>query len=313
MARFWHVKRVLVTGARGFIGRAVFQPLIERGFEIVAIGSGAPANVDPATRWITSDLLAAGAAAKLIETAQPTHLLHLAWYTDHGKFWNGQQNLAWLAASAQLVGAFASAGGRRAVIAGSCAEYDWSAAAPCHEFFTPLRPHTIYGVCKKILLEVSSAHAARAGFALAWARLFLLHGPHEQPVRFVPSLIRGMLARVPTPMTSGLQHRDVLHVADVADALVSILDSAVTGPINIGSGEPVHLLDVAKHIADRLDGVELLRVGELPARTDDPIALYPDVSRLRHEIGWAPRLSLADGLDDSIAWWRSQFAARSPE
>jgi len=303
------LKRVLITGARGFIGRQALRPLMQRGFEIVASTSGDAANADPAARWISCDLLAPGAAERLVAEARPTHLLHLAWYTDHGKFWNGRENLPWLAASVQLVDAFAAAGGRRAVIAGSCAEYDWSAPHPCRESSTPLRPHTIYGTCKKALLEVVSAHAARAGVALAWGRIFLLHGPHEEPARFVPSLIRAMLAGQPAPMTCGLQQRDFLHVADVADAFATLLDGAVTGPVNIGSGEPVRLLDVATHIARRLDGLALLQAGALPARPDDPDALYPDVARLRDEVGWAPRLSLAAGLDDSIAWWRSQDTA----
>jgi nucleoside-diphosphate-sugar epimerase len=303
------LNRVLITGARGFIGRHALRPLAERGYEIVAPTSGVASNGDPAVRWVACDLLAAGAAERLIAETQPTHLLHLAWYTEHGRFWNGRENLPWLAASVQLVDAFAAAGGRRAVIAGSCTEYDWSAPQPCCESSTPLRPHTLYGTCKKALFEVASAHAALAGISLAWGRIFLLHGPHEGAARFVPSLVRAMLAGRPAPMTHGLQRRDFLHVADVADAFAALLDSAVTGPVNIGSGEPVRLLDVATHIAHRLDGIPLLHAGALPARPDDPDALYPDVARLRDEVGWAPHFSLADGLDDSIAWWRSQDAA----
>ena len=211
----------------------------------------------------------------MVAETQPTHLLHLAWYTEHGSFWNQSENLAWLAASVRLVGAFAAAGGRRAVIAGSCAEYDWSAPQPCSESATPLRPHTLYGTCKKALFEVTSAHAALAGLSLAWGRIFLVHGPHEAHARFVPSLIRSMLAGQAVPMTHGLQRRDFLHAADVAEAFAALLDSAVIGPVNIGSGDPLRLIDVANHIAGRLDAARFLRVGELPARSDDPDALYP--------------------------------------
>lgn len=303
------MKRVLVTGARGFIGRNSLQPLAERGYEIVAPTAGTVPGGDPVARWIICDLLDAGAMERLIVATRPTHLLHLAWYTEHGRFWNGRENLPWLAASIRLIDAFVASGGERAVIAGSCAEYDWSAPQPSGEFATPLRPHTLYGACKKALLEVASAHAAIAGFPLAWGRIFLAHGPHEGSARFVPSLIRSMLAEQPALMTHGLQQRDFLHVADVADAFAALLDCAVTGPVNIGSGQPVRLLDVATHIARRLDRIPLLQAGALPHRQDDPAALYPDTTRIRDEVLWTPRFSLASGLDDSIAWWRSQVAA----
>lgn len=302
------MKRVLVTGARGFVGRGVIRPLAARGYEIVAPTSSLAAGGDPAARWVTCDLLAAGEAERLIAATQPTHLLHLAWYTEHGRFWNGSENLAWLAASLRLVDAFAAAGGQRAVIAGSCAEYDWTAPSPFEEGTTPLRPHSLYGACKKALMEVASAHAALAGFSLAWGRIFLLYGPHEAPARFVPGLIGAVLSGRHFPMTHGLQRRDFLHAADVADALVALIDSAVCGPVNIGSGEPVRLLDVATQVAGRLDAVSLLRPGTLPARPEDPDEIYADVSRLRDEVGWNPRFSLAEGLDDSIAWWRAQRA-----
>lgn len=303
------MKRVLVTGGRGFIGRHALRPLAERGYEVlVPTTSAAPSRV-PGVHLVSCDLLAPGAAERLVAETRPTHLLHLAWYTEHGCFWNSPENLAWLAASVQLVGAFTAAGGRRAVVAGSCAEYDWSGPQPCSEHATPLRPHTLYGTCKKALFEVSSAHAVLAGLSLSWGRIFLVHGPHEAHARFVPSLIQSMLMQQAVPMTHGLQRRDFLHAADVAEALAALLDSEVIGPVNIGSGEPVRLIDVANHIAGRLDAARLLRVGELPARSDDPDALFPDVTRLSDEVGWKPRRSLAAGLDDSIAWWRAQNAA----
>jgi len=303
------VKRVLVTGGRGFIGRHAIRPLTERGYEVLVPTRSASAGRDLGVHLVSCDLLSPGAAERLVAETQPTHLLHLAWYTEHGSFWNSRENLAWLAASVRLIGAFTAAGGRRAVIAGSCAEYDWCAPQPCIESATPLRPHTFYGTCKKALFEVTSAHAALAGLSLAWGRIFLVHGPHEAHARFVPSLIRSMLARQAVPMTHGLQRRDLLHAADVAEAFAALLDSEVIGPVNIGSGDPVRLVDVASHIAGRLDAAQFLRAGELPARPDDPGALFPDVKRLTDEVGWKPRFSLAAGLDDSIAWWRAQHAA----
>jgi nucleoside-diphosphate-sugar epimerase len=113
-------------------------------------------------------------------------------------------------------------------------------------------------------------------------------------------------------MTDGLQQRDLLHAADAAAACVALLDSGVTGAVNIGSGQPTTLLDVARCIARELDALPLLRPGFVPAREGDPAALYPDVGRLFREVGWTPSMSLEEGLRRSIAWWRSRSATCPP-
>jgi nucleoside-diphosphate-sugar epimerase len=86
---------------------------------------------------------------------------------------------------------------------------------------------------------------------------------------------------------------------------VALLASEVRGVVNIGSGEPValrHLIELAAAIIGRPDLVDL---GAMPPRSDDPPLLIPNVRRLREEVGWQPRFSLDEGLRDTIAWWRA--------
>ena len=153
-----HRLRVLVTGATGYVGRRVTGPLEALGFEVHAAG-----------RAQGVDLLATGGADALLAQVQPTHLLHLAWYTEHGLFWTSRENLRWVDASLRLLQAFASGGGRRAVVAGTCAEYDWVPGGTFSEWRTPLRPATLYGAAKLGLHEVwSRGLAAQEGVELAW-------------------------------------------------------------------------------------------------------------------------------------------------
>ncbi len=132
--------------------------------------------------------------ARLLAEVRPTHLLHLAWIAEHGRYWEAPENDAWVDASIDLTARFAAMGGKRFVGAGSCAEYDWSdgslAAGVCEEGLTPCRPSTLYGRSKLRFCEHLSAHGA---LSQAWGRLFFLYGPWEDPRRLVPTIIQSLL------------------------------------------------------------------------------------------------------------------------
>jgi nucleoside-diphosphate-sugar epimerase len=299
-------RRVLVTGATGFIGRHALAPLLERGLEVHAVTSrDAPPPQAPAdVSWHRADLLEPGTHDALLEAAAPTHLLHLAWYAEHGRFWTSTENLRWSAATISLVQAFAERGGRRAVLAGSCAEYRWGEPGPCVESVTPLEPATLYGTAKNATRAVLQAAAGELGIELAWGRVFFLYGPGEAPGRLVASVIRALLAGERAPTSDGRQVRDFLHVADVAGAFAALLDSPVTGPVNIGSGDARPLLDVITAIGAATGRPDLLDVGALAPRAGDPEELVADIARLRDEVGFVPAIGLDEGIERTVDWWR---------
>lgn len=298
--------RVLVTGGRGFVGRQVLPLLAARGHEVHALSSRDVGDGEDGARWHRADLLAPGQAERAVRDVAPDALLHLAWYTEHGRFWTSLENYRWVGASLDLFRAFAEGGGARVVATGTCAEYDWSAAGTLHETETPLEPATPYGACKLATGRLLASLAERTGMRAAWARLFFLYGPHEHPDRLVPSVARSLLAGEPARCTHGAQRRDFLHVRDVAGALVALLESGVTGPVNVASGHDVALRAVVEGVARHAGRPELVRLGALPAPDNDPPRLAASAARLRDEVGWAPALALDAGLADAVAWWRAR-------
>ena len=129
--------RVLITGAGGFIGRWSAAPLLHQGYEVHAVLSRsahvqAPPELQGATLH-SADLLNVSDIDALLERAAPTHLLHFAWVATPGVYWHSPDNGRWLAASDHLLRRFAALGGSRAVVAGTCAEYDWQRAGVCVE------------------------------------------------------------------------------------------------------------------------------------------------------------------------------------
>lgn len=300
-------RRVLVTGASGFIGRFVLPHLTARGYEVHAVTSQTDVNPSATgVQWHRADLMAETTANSLMVEILPTHLLHLAWYAEHGKFWTAAQNLDWIAASLRLVRTFADCGGQRFVGAGTCAEYDWSSGY-CDDTQPAGGGATLYGVSKDATWRVIEACARQMGISAAWGRIFFLYGEGEHPARLVSSVITALLRGEPALCSAGDQRRDFLHADDVAAAFVAVLDSDINGAVNIASGEAVPIKTIVARIGDMIGRSDLIRLGARPSPQGDPPVIAANVSRLRDSVGWSPRLTVDQGLTRSIAWWRKEL------
>ncbi|MBF0154184.1 MAG: NAD(P)-dependent oxidoreductase [Magnetococcales bacterium] len=299
--------RVLVTGASGFIGRQVVRHLHERGYEVhaTALDRLDDATIPREVTWHPLDLLSMADQERVLDGVRPTHLLHLAWNATPGTYWTTPDNLRWVQAGLALLEGFQARGGQRLVLAGSCAEYDWSYGF-CSEQTTPVRTKTLYSICKNSLWRIAEGFAARAGLSAACGRVFFLYGPHEYPSRLVPYVIQSLLRGETASCSHGNQIRDFLHVEDVAAGFAALLESPAAGVVNIASGQPVRLREIIHAIADRLGRRDLIRLGAVAVPPDDPPLVVADVRRLTGETGWSPRHDLHTGLAETIAWWRSR-------
>jgi nucleoside-diphosphate-sugar epimerase len=300
------VSRVLLTGASGFLGAHAIASLTEAGHEVHAIARAepSPGAVRLGVTWHQLDLTDARAAEALTAEIAAEHLLHLAWYVEHGLYWQAPENVVWVEATLRLLRAFAVAGGRRAVIAGTCAEYEWSQEEAYDERTTPLVPTTMYGVAKHATHLVAERFAANAGVELAWGRIFMPYGPGERGERLVPSVVRALLAGEEAPVSEGAQERDFMYGEDVGHAFAAILDSDAQGAINVASGRCCTIREMVTLIAEAVGRPELVRWGAVPTRTDEPPRLIADVHRLREEVGFDSRVALEDGVQRTVAWWR---------
>jgi nucleoside-diphosphate-sugar epimerase len=302
------VSRVLVTGGSGFLGAPLVERLAARGHEVHVVSSRpAPETPGPAA-WHRADLLSPEGADSALDQVRPTHLVHLAWVTTPGVYWGSVDNLAWVEASLRLARAFLERGGQRFLGAGSCAEYAWDGGTLSEES-TPLRPRSRYGVAKGAVKTQLEAATAETEAEVAWARLFFIYGPGEHPDRLVPTVARSVLAGDSARCTAGTQLRDYVFVDDAAEAMAALLDSGVTGPVNIGSGAPVPVHELAQAVAREAGRPDLLRLGALPTPPDEPDEITADVRRLREAVGVVPSTTIDDGVRRTVDWWRAQRAA----
>jgi len=302
------VKRILVTGASGCIGRHCLPQLVARSYEVHAVSSR-PLVAGPSSsvQWHRADLLKADDVSQLIAKVRPTHMLHLAWYVVPGQWAQARENYFWVQASLDLLRQFHAVGGTRVVMAGSCMEYDWRDGY-CSEGSTPTNSATFYGACKNAIRLMLEGYSRTSGFSGAWGRIFFLYGPYEHPMRLVASVIRSLLRGEPARCSHGAQRRDYLYVADVAAAFTALVDNELEGPINIASGQATAVKDIVGRIATRLGREDLVRLGAIPTDPDEAPLVVGDVRRLNKELGWRPQYDLDTGLEETIAWWRGQLS-----
>ena len=109
--------KILLTGASGFLGRGVVDLLSCQGIDTIVAGRRLPHGI-LASNFLQVDLLGSVNFDELVKSSGATHLLHLAWYTEHGKYWTSPINLRWVDATVRLTEAFCLAGGQQVVLAG---------------------------------------------------------------------------------------------------------------------------------------------------------------------------------------------------
>jgi nucleoside-diphosphate-sugar epimerase len=302
--------RVLLTGATGFIGSHLARLLVGEGHEVAAIvrpnaDRWRIADIEPRLRLIVGDLRCFGHMRQDIRAHRPEICVHLAWQGWSGRA-EAEANLSSLAVSLEVLRAMVELSCDRFVAAGTCFEYDLSYDRLSES--TPLRPHDLYGACKKSLFEVAQPFSALTGVSVATARIFYSYGPFEDARRLVPSITRALLRGEEAKVTRGEQVRDYLHVSDIVSAIWHLSRGTVTGAVNVASGEAVTIADMARRIAAMLGREDLLQLGALPYRDGEPMHIVADPSRLRCDLGWKPAFDLAAGLADTVAWWRRQVA-----
>ena len=298
--------RVLVTGGSGFIGQHCLTQLHAKGFDVHAVSSVSQVST-PIVRWHKANLLDTEQARALVRAIKPSHLLHLAWCTQHGKYWTSLDNLNWVQSSLTMVEAFTESGGQRVVVAGTCAEYEWGHGI-CIEDETPLVPATLYGTYKHALQLMLRSWSKQTGLSSAWGRVFSLYGPRENPERLVASVIRALLRGESATCGNASLVRDYLHAEDVASAFVALLESTLEGPVNIGSGVGVSLAEIVKNIAEKLGASSLVHL-KVPQSSSEPKLLTADVLRLA-STGWRRKFDLDSGLASTIEWWHLEHGSR---
>ena len=302
--------KVFITGASGFIGSHVARVLIKAGHKVLALADSTD------NLWRLYDILPhfeilRGTIPDIFNFQeqllawQPQTCIHLAWYTEPGKYLSSRENLVSLQGSLGLMQILSESSCEQFIGAGTCAEYETKAELLSETDKT--KPQTLYATAKLAFQMLGEQISARSNMRFAWGRIFYLYGRQEDPRRIVPSAILALLKGDVFPATPGEQIRDYLHVTDVANAFLALMEQKASGIYNICSARPIHIREILDLIGELTGRQGLLEHGALPYREWEPMFICGNNDRLK-ALGWEPYVDLRSGLNDTIHWWKDSHS-----
>jgi UDP-glucose 4-epimerase len=308
---FFLHKRVLITGASGFVGRHLLRQLHDYGAQISTISRN-PGNFGQKIDEHAIDITNAHGIYECIQNIQPEYIFHLAAYKQRDA---GIQSF-YSSVETNLIGTlnvFSAAKDvhsiQSVVTLGTAEEYG-NKRSP---FSEQLResPVTPYSFSKSCVSHMGELFFHLYDLPVVIVRPTIAYGPGQGTDMFLPSLIFSLLQDKPFDMTFGEQTRDFVYITDLVRAVIlaSGKNSARGEIINIGSGVSVRLADVAKKIERMLHKKGLVNLGGKPYRKNEVMDYNVDLKKARKVLGWTPEISLEEGLTSTIAHYQGVINA----
>lgn len=296
-----------MLGANGFIGSRLTLYLASRGWRVDRIVRTlqAPSNHE----WAFGETFEIGphgdALDQALEASTPEIVFNLA-ASGIGRnvacaeLVDGNAGLV-----ARLLDAVDPTTTRRIVHAGSWSQYSIIDPGIDLGDAEPMEPPTPYGAAKVGAELLGRARGAQMGLDFVTLRLFNVYGPGEGPHRLVPYVARNVAAGRAVSLTSGEQVRDFVHIDDVTAAFehAALLPNVGSPSFNVATGIGTKVRDVASRVVEEVGAdPQLLRFGEIDQRRDEPLRVVGDAARFRRATGWQPRISISDGIGDTVRW-----------
>ncbi|HVA43798.1 MAG TPA: SDR family NAD(P)-dependent oxidoreductase [Acidimicrobiales bacterium] len=313
-------RRVLVTGAGGFIGSHVVRTLLAGGADVYAMSSSVSsvmparlADISSDIRLVEANITDRSAMEAMARTVQPELVAHLAAFTHVGKsFRRVDENIATnIQGTVNLLQAL-DGHYERLVYTGTSEIYG-DTPAPFRED-GPVNPVSPYSVSKYAGERYSLMFHQAYGWPIVCLRPFNAYGPWQTPDRVIPEIILTALRRGELLMTDGRQTREFNYVEDLAAGFVAAL--ATPGNegtiINLGCGQDVSIRDLTTLVLELMGDPIQAKLGALPHRPTEIWSMFCDNTLARERLGWAPAHDLRDGLAKTIEWYRSEWETGNP-
>lgn len=312
----WNGKRVLVTGAEGFIGSHLVKRLLQEGALVHALvrKDSSLWRIEDCSDRLTvvkTDITEPASLQSAVSPLKPQVVFHLAALVDVARSWELIAPLVRtnIMGTVHLLSAVKESPLEAFIYTGSSEEYG-DASSPIAESQreSPISP---YSFSKLAGTHFCQMVARTFDLPVTVLRLFPVYGPFQESSMFIPSAIRDLVLKKEFKMSPGEQKRDFTHVDDVVEAYLRVAHcpEARGELLNAGSGVAHTIKDVMEIMRRLIGGNARFEVGALPYRKGEGKEIVCDNRRIRELTGWSPNVSLEEGLRLTVAWYKTRYAS----
>ncbi|NED95932.1 SDR family oxidoreductase [Phytoactinopolyspora alkaliphila] len=309
--------RTVVTGGAGFIGSHLCAALLDRGDQVICADNfltSGPENLVELRGHPRFTLAECDVSVSLPVDEPVERVIHLASPASPADYlrYPVETMRVGSAGTANAL-ELARAHGARFVLASTSEVYGDPLEHPQREDYwgnvNPIGPRGVYDESKRFAEALTFAYRNRYGVDTGIVRLFNSYGPRMRPNdgRAIPTFIDQALSGEPiTVAGDGSQTRSLCFVEDTVRGILALADASHAGPINIGGADEITMLELAKRVLAATGSRSEIVFIDLPQ--DDPKVRRPDITLARCQLGWEPRVSLADGVARTVRWFAGRHA-----
>ena len=312
-------RRVLVTGGAGFLGSHLCERLVAAGHEVLCVD-----NFFTGRRQNVAHLLDhAGFEVARHDVCEPMsyevdEIYHLACPASPIHYQrNPVRTIRTCVEGTLNVLDLAREVRAKVLIASTSEVYGDPLTHPQHESYwgnvNPIGPRACYDEGKRCAEALAVSYSRQYGVAVRIARIFNTYGPRmlENDGRVVSNfIVQCLRGEEITIFGDGQQTRSFCYVDDLVNALLRLMGSEESAPVNLGNPGEFSMLALAERIKSMTESRS--RIVHRPLPTDDPVRRRPDITRAVEVLGWKPTVPLEEGLARTIADFRRRLAEEAP-
>ena len=285
-------KKVLILGCSGQVGSRLTLLLLKHGFIVHGVSGSKLCKINDRNHFCKKINLLDPRVSLNLGELKPDVMVHTAWVTTPGVFWESPINDEWVKASKKIILEFEQSGGKYLVVTSTCAEYSWETSKPLSET-SETNPKFNYGKSKLELLNWIKG----SKIPFLWTRTFFQFGINEPIGRLIPSMVDSMLAGKEFEVQNPNDIRDFVYITDVAEVLSTLICKEQLGIINIGTGNGIDIRSIAQIIVDQIGHKNLVRYS---ASTQPASVVVSNPNKLLSIIGKYSWTSIDKAISETV-------------